>query len=361
MRINREELLSDLLLVKSGLSPREFIEQSSCFVFQDGQVMTFNDEVACRKNIGMKGITGAVQSVSLLAILEKMDDPILKVRENENGELEFRGKKKGFGVIMEAEVHLPIDRVEIPEKWKTLPKEFVQAVAMAQNCTSLDESRFLLTCVHIHPDYIEACDNHQAMRCNVRTGLKNPVLVRGSSIRDVAQLGMDQVALTPSWVHFRQSPREDGDQNGLIYSCRRYSEEYPDLSPILVCKGHPWVIPKGISQASERASVFAADKAGDPLIHIHLSSGILKMEGRGVSGWYREVTKSVYDGPAVDFVMAPKLLQEISTKYNEAKISADKMKIMGGKEDGISWEYVTVLGKKNDAEVEGEGEEDEKS
>lgn len=334
MRINREELISDLQMVKAGVSPREFIEQSSCFIFQDGMVMTFNDEVACKKTTCLKGITGAVQAAALTAILEKLTEPELKVRENEKGELEFRGKKKGFGIVKDAEIFLPIDRVEVPEKWKSLPPEFTEAVGLVQHCVSTDENRFLLTCIHLTPTHIEACDNLQVMRCQIETKLKTSVLVRGTSLQHLTSLAMDKIALTESWLHFR-------NQSGLIYSCRRYAEEYHNLDGILSVKGHPIVIPKGLSEASDRAAVFAADKAGDPLMTVALRDGLIRLTGEGLSGWYKEIKKANYHGPPMEFVIAPELLKHISSKHSDAQISQKKLKVNGG-----SWEYVTVLGRK---------------
>lgn len=343
MKINREKFLNALELVKAGLSSREFIEQSSCFVFQDHTVMTFNDEVACRMSVDAD-ILGAVQASSLLSILGKLDDPELLVRENDKGELEFRGKNKGFGVTKESEIFLPIDRVETPEKWHSLPKEFTEAIGLVHHCVSSDESKFVLTCVHIHPDYVEACDNHQLMRCCISTGLKRSVLVRGSSLRAITQLGMDQIALTKSWIHFK-------NQDGLIYSCRRYTEDYPALDKVIELKGHPIVIPKGLAEASDRAAVFASDKSGDPLVTISLESGRIRLVGEGVSGWYKEVKKVAYEGPPMQFVIAPELLKHISERYKEAVVGENKLKVSSG-----GWEYVTVLGQK---EVESPAEQAE--
>lgn len=348
MKVNREKFLNVLEMVKAGLSPREFIEQSSCFVFQNGVVMTFNDEVACRMESGVD-ITGAVQAASLLAILEKIDDPDLKIRENEKGELEFRGKSKGFGITKDAEIFLPIDRVETPEKWRPLPKEFTEAIGHVHHCVSTDESKFLLTCVHVHPEYIEACDNLQMMRCSVNTGIKNSVLIRGTSIGHITSLGMDQVALTKSWIHFR-------NQAGLVLSCRRYRENYPSLDSIISSKGAPFVIPKGLAEASDRAAVFAEDKSGDALVHICLSQGKLRISGEGLSGWYKEVKSAAYDGPRLDFLISPGLLKLISERWSDAEISDEKLKISGG-----GWTYVTVLGRhkdgSSDAPEETKGEE----
>lgn len=321
-------------MVKAGVSPREFIEQSSCVIFQDDQVITFNDEVACRKPTCLKGITGAVQAAALMSILEKLTEPELKVRENEKGELEFRGKKKGFGIVKDAEIFLPIDRVETPEKWKSLPPEFTEAVGLVQHCVSKDENKFLLTCIHLSPTHIESCDNLQIMRVQVDTKLKTSVLVRGTSLQYLTSLAMDKIALTESWVHFR-------NQSGLVYSCRRYAEEYPNLDAMLSVKGHAIVIPKGLSEASDRAAVFAADKAGDPLMTVALREGLIRLTGEGLSGWYKEIKKANYHGPPMEFVIAPELLKHISEKHSNARINQDKLKVTGG-----TWQYVTCLGRK---------------
>jgi hypothetical protein len=348
MRIKREELINDLEMVKSGISPREFIEQSSCFCFQDGMVITFNDEVACRKKTVLR-TTGAVQAAALMEILQKVNEPDLKVRENEKGELEFRGKRKAFGIVKDAEIFLPIDRVEIPEKWHPLAPEFTEACSLVHHCVSQDENRFLLTCVHITPDYIEACDNMQALRCRIKTGLKHSTLVRGTSLQHISSLGMDQISLTSSWLHFK-------NQQGLVFSCRRYAEDYPTLDDILVVKGHSIVIPKGLKEASERAAVFATDQSGDPQMSVSLKEGLLQIKGEGYSGWYKELKKVAYKGPPISFLISPELLKEISEKHSDANITQDKLKIVGG-----SWEYCTVLGRKQEKiqEADRNGEEEE--
>jgi hypothetical protein len=348
MEIEREKFLADLGMVKSGLSAREFLEQSSCFVFMDGMVMTFNDEVACRKDINL-GITGAVQAATLLAILEKITDKKLDVDENEKGELEFRGEKKRFGVTKDAEVFLPIDRVRMPKHWHDIPKGVVEAIGWVKHCVSLDESRFLLTCIHLHPDYVEACDNYQVMRVKIKTGLPGSVLVRGTSLAPIVGvqegegeadeetsrgLGMNQIAMTKSWLHFK-------NEEGLIYSCRRYVEDYPSLDKLIGVEGHPIVLSKGLKGASDCAAVFATDKSGDPLVGVKLNEGRITIRGEGLSGWYEEKRKVTYDGPPIEFFIAPDLLHHISEKYSDAQIRKDRLKVTGG-----GWEYVTVLGMK---------------
>ena len=337
MKINREDLINSLEMVRAGLSAREFIEQSSCFAFSDGMVMTFNDEIACRKEVPIS-ITGAVQAAPLIEILNKIDDPELKVDESEEGKLRFLAKNKRFWLVKDAEIFLPIDKVEVPEKWKSLPKDFTEAVGLVHHCVSSDESRFLLTCIHIHPEYVEACDNLQIMRCQIKTGLKKPTLVRGSSLKYITSLGMDQISLTKSWVHFKNPA-------GLIFSCRRYVEDYPDLSQFMKFEGQDVVIPKGLTEAAERAAIFAEDKSGDPQVFIDLSPGRLVITGIGISGKYEERKKVAYEGTPLKFAIAPDLLKHISEKYTNAEINEGRLKVKAG-----HWEYLTVLGKPKDKE-----------
>lgn len=342
MNINRERFLNNLEVVKAGLSPREFIEQSSCFCFEDGWVMTFNDEVACRKRIkDLDGepitIQGAVPANALLSMLAMLPEPELQLSEPDDKRLQFKGKGRAFYLIKEAEIHLPIDRVDRPEEedWQKLNPAFIEAVGRVQDCVSKDESRFMLTCVHITPKFVEACDNLQMMRYAVKTGIKEDLLVRGTSILPITELQMTKFALTKSWIHFR-------NKTGLVFSCRRYSEDYPPLDEILDCKGHEVKIPNTLAEASDRAAVLALDKTGEPVIKVRLSNGMVRVIGEGPIGGYKEVRKIDYEGPSVEFYIAPRLLRYIAEKYKEAVINPKRLKAIGE-----SWQYATVLGDVN--------------
>jgi len=348
MKIKREKFLNDLNAVKAGLSSKEFLEQSTSIVLQEeGTIVTFNDEVCCRKSTSLKGVSGAVHAQTLYEIIERMDDEFLEVRESD-GELEFAGKRKAFGVVKEKEIHLPIDRVEMPKAWRELPKEFAEAVQLVKHCVGTDENQFLLTCIHINADMIEACDNYQMMRCTVKTGLDRSVLVRGASLASIVPFAMESISLTKSWIHFKNS-------DGLMYSCRRYTEDYPSLESLLALKGHSIVIPRGLADASERAAVFGSEKTTTPMISVHLRQGKLKLKGENLMGWYREVRKVDYSGPEMEFVISASLLKHVSENYSDAKIGDDKLKVSGGQ-----WEYVTALGKKVEEDANDDAEKTEK-
>lgn len=334
MRVNREDLLNELESVRPGLSPKEIIEQSSCFVFSEGAVMTYNDEVACTRKCSLD-IEGAVQAEPLIAMLAKFPNDELDITPVE-GELQIKAGRRSSGIRMEQQILLPIDVVEKPRTWKPLDPEFAEAVDIVSRCASTDQSQFSVTCVHIHPDYVEACDNYQLSRFPMKNPIDQPYLVRVNSLKHIIDLGMTKFSETDSWVHFRNKQK-------LRLSCRRSLETYPDFSPFLKVKGTPTTLPKGLGEAVDKAEVFSKENADNNQVMVELSpknGGRLSVVGEGVSGWYKEVKKLKYLDKPIKFRIDPKLLIEITERHNDCEISKKHLIVKGAR-----FQYCTCLGK----------------
>ncbi len=326
--IDRQELLRRLEAVSHGLSPKDIIEQSASFIFRDGEVLTFNDEVCCRSSSGLpESFLGAVPHDPLLNTLRKLKEDSLSVETVEGG-LELVGKGRRAHVRMEAEVLLPVDKVGIPDSWTALPKDFLEALSIVQSCAGKDESRFERVCVHIHPKWLEASDNTQMARYNLKTGFQESVLIRRDAVRPLTQLGVTEFSDTEAWVHFRSQD--------LTYSIRRHLADYPNLTRVLEVEGDTVKLPKGLVDAAELAAVFVEK---DDLVTVELKQGRVKVKGEGPRGWYSESKKSTYQGDPIVFRIAPSLLAEIVKRHDECIIREGRLKVDGGK-----WAYVTSLG-----------------
>lgn len=332
MKVVRSEFLRNLETVQPGLSPREIVEQSSCFAFKAGKVMTFNDEVACTADsfLGDK-FTGAVQAKPLLAILSKLTEETIEI-EVDGEEMVLHGKKRKAGIRMEKEVMLPFDAVEKPKDWVKLHEEFIEAVSIVQECAGRDDEEFVRTCVHVAPGWVEANDNTQLSRYKLKTGIKQKSLIRKEAIKHIVTLDMTHLSETETWMHFRNS-------TSLVLSCRRYIEEYDDIESVLQGQGKPMTIPKGLADAADKASVFSGENADNNLVRIEMRPGKLRIKGVGASGWYSEIKQVKYKGPPISFLISPTLLSEIIKKHNECEIDGSKLRVDGGK-----WIYVTSLG-----------------
>jgi hypothetical protein len=337
MRINREEFLKQLESVLPGLSTKEIIEQSSCFIFKDKTVNTYNDEIACSQKSMLK-IEGAVPAMPFISILRKLKEDELEISAGENNKgttLLIKAKQKQAGINMEQDILLPIDAVDKPKKWKKLPENFADAIAIVQPCAGTNDAQFAMTCVHITPKWIEACDNHQVTRFKVKIDMNKPILIRRDSIKHLVPLEMIEFSETKHWIHFRNS-------SGLTLSCRHWLDEYPSdgITQILKVAGTPLKLPKGLKEAVEKAEIFSSENVDDGNVIVNIKKGKFKITGKGVSGWFTEIKKSKYDGASLQFTIPPKLLVELVQHYNECEVTENRLKVKGGK-----FVYVTVLGR----------------
>jgi DNA polymerase III sliding clamp (beta) subunit (PCNA family) len=333
MQMQRAELLRMLDAVSPGIATRELIEQSSCVVFDDGWLLTYNEELACAVKTDLP-LRGAVQAKALIDLLRKMPDDVIDV-DTDGPRLTVKAAKaRKAGIKMEAEILLPLDKVELPDGWSKLDPEFCEAANMVSQCASTSENdAFHLLCIHLTPDWMEACDNHQLMRYPLVTPISDRVLIRRGSLTHVGQMGATEISETKTWLHFRNAA-------GVILSCRRYFEAYPPLGPLLDFDGEPAAIPGGLNEAVERASIFSSDSADTNRVFVNLMPGVVVIEGVGACGEYAERKKISYDGPPIRFSIAPKLLTDISKRYKDCEIAPGRLKVNGGK-----FVYVSCLGK----------------
>lgn len=335
MKIEREELLQQLELVIPGVSKRDMIEQSNCFLFLKDRIVTYNDEMMISAKCET-GITGAVQAEPLLALIRKLSDAELEITSSDS-HIKIKGKGRRLSAIrLDKQVIFDYSKMEFPgeEDWKTLPDEFVSAVSRVYQCAGKDSSQFSLTCVHLHKKWIEAFDNFQITRYFCKMDLKESILVPASTIKNVVSMDINKFGLTDSWIHFT-------NEDELLISCRTDKRDYPDTSPILEEEGSEIVIPKGLSECVERAEIFSVANQDENVVEVTLGNETLQIKGEGAVGWYKEQITIPYKGEEIHFLVPPSLLYDLSSiKSTQCEVSEDKLIVRGEK-----WIYVTALGK----------------
>lgn len=331
MRVQRSTLIAQLETVRHGLSPKDIVDQASCFAFRDGKVFTFNDEVACwgpsAFNPEGKGIV--VPSGPLLALLPKLPDDELDFSFTDEG-LVIKGKNKRTKIRVEGEIRLPIDTVTIakPGDYFDAPDGFVEGLSLVEKCAGTDDADFKYTCINMTPKWIEACDNSQIARFRMKLpGLTDgSFLVRKEAIKSVLSLDVKKIATSGAWVFFK-------DDRGVVIACRRYVEEYLNLTAAieLVGSGVPAELPKGLGDAATNAAIFSAENGDDDQVLVKLKAGVASITGEGATGSHNELRRVKYDGPPVSFRISPKLLVRITTDYPECEVSGAAMRVVVGR------------------------------
>lgn len=334
MRVSRPDLLQALEYLQAGLSSRPILEQTDCFAFKDGRIITYNDEVACHvKSKLAKEVCGAVTATPLLRLLQKLPEDELDITAGDN-RLDIKGKRKLYWVQMFKEVFLAFSNVEIPKTWKPLHDSFDDAISIVVEVAGTDEGEPLATCVHIHPKWIESSDKTQSCRYRMRTGVDKPVLVKAHALKGLLDMGMTEFSETATWIHFR-------NPSGICYSIRQQLEDFPDLGPHLnVETSQPITLPKGLADAAGRIGDFSAENADENQVLVELRPGKLKITGKGVLGGGYEWKTVKYSGKELSMLISPLTLEQIAKKHNECFVSEDRIKI-----EGTKWKYVTSIGK----------------
>lgn len=323
MKVSREKLLSTLDLVSPGVAAREVFDQCDCFAFtKEGNVVTFNDEVACIQKSPIK-IKGAVHASTLRTILQKLEEETVDI-EVDKQNLSIVGKRKTMTIRMERKILLPLKHLDVPSKWHSLPENFGDAVAFVKGCAGKDESKPASTCVHITSLFLEAFDNEQyaCFKTKIKS-MQQDVLVRATALSHVTDLAVSQYSITKAWVHFR-------NPSGLIFSCRRINKKFPDCKNLRRIKGTRIKLPDKLAKATQRAEVFSANGPDDNQVLIELAKGKVIVSGSGAHGTYRETRNVPYKGEPLQFMIAPTMLANLLKQQQyDCEVMPTALKVEG--------------------------------
>lgn len=319
MNVSRVDLIQALESVSPGLSIKG-VEQSDCYVFSKGKIFTYNGEIACQIKSPIK-LTGALKFHSVSKLLPKIKDDELEIIQDQ-GKLIIKGNRKRLEVAFESEVKLPYAVVEQASDWIRLNDNFLEALNIVQQCAGDDEEKFLASCIHIHPKFMEATDNVQMIRYKINTNFSKPVLVKKSSLKHILSLDVQEFCETTNWIHFRNPEH-------LSYSCLKTNEEYLNLSPIIKTEVEKKIaIPRMLSEIVERAQISSDEKGKeDSVVSVKLKEGKIIIEGVGNTGRYVEWKKIKYSGDEINFLVTPKVFIELVKKYETVRINDRMMKV----------------------------------
>lgn len=315
--MDRQQFISLLESVSPGLARKVIVEQSDTFIFQDGQVSTYNGEICVRAPLpeDLKFLEGAIPGKELYDLLRSLPADELDIKETKK-ELKISGgsKKKFSAGIKRHTVEVVID-VPQPKKWEELPEKFTQAVSACLFSVSSDMTRPLLTCVHVAPDYAESCDDYRATRVPLEGGPNPNLLIPGRYAQYLVDYSVTALARSRGWLHFKT-----GD--GVVFSCRTYEGDYPNISSVVCAEGSPVTIPqKGVLDLLLSANVFArGDHKLDDTVRLTFDSGVLYVRGQSASGWFEGSHKVRYKGDPIAAEINPHMLVDILERSSKARI-----------------------------------------
>lgn len=330
MKIKTSQLKETLAALKAGLSGgKETTDQSTSFVFDQGMIYTYNDDISIRMPFPDKSIHGSANAKELIALANKVKGDEIDVEiVEEKSELRLKSGRSKAGIKLDAEIRMPLDEIKkLPNKqhWYFLPKEFKEGLKSTLFSTSSEMDEIIFTAVNCRENRMESTDNDRATRWTILSGATMDFLLPADAGKFLIQYKeLVSWAVTEGWLHFKVKNGEDE----ITFSCRTFEGEFPDLTPHFEVEGFMLIFPDGIKDVLDRAGVFTdAEFAQDQLISISVDQkGVMTVRAEGDNGWFEETVRlRQHTKQDFSFQINPQYLSQILNTVGSAIVGSDRV------------------------------------
>jgi hypothetical protein len=322
MKIQRKEFLRHLESCAPGLSSTDNIEQSECFLFTNGKVYTFNDEVLCQQDT-VVNFRCAAPAKPLLETLRKLTEDEIDISLKDSQLVIKCANIRQIKLNVQLDVIPHYESVDAPGEWSDVPPVFADALAMAADSAAKDSEAWELTCVELSSRGLQATDVFQAVRYKLDCPISKPTLIKRAACGAVNELGVAALAESVGWVHFKT-------YTGLQVAVRAYSGSLPDLSDAFRSQSEASLrFPSSLLDALQKAAAFLADTGTGKQAQFRLKPGKIMVRGQNESGIYEEVRDVEYDGPSKCFGINPKHIQTLLKHDYPVSLTQSALRIRG--------------------------------
>jgi len=333
MKINRQELIKALEIVKPALANKEMIEQSTSFAFMDGRVVTYNDEISISHPVTDLSIDGAVKAGKLYGYLNKVKKDEIEFVITDS-EIRMTVGKSKAGLVLQAEVKLPLDEIGKMGKWQKLPEGLIEAIKFCVFSCSNDMSKPVLTCIHVRKDTSQAeSSNNRRATFHKFDGILpgSSFLIPSHSAVELCKLPATHIAQGSGWVHFKTA--ED-----TIFSCRIFQDDFPEMKHLFKVEGKELKLPKTLGDILDKAGVFSSKEHFlDDRVEISLADNKIKIRVEQDSDWFQEDANIRYSGEPISFQIHTAFLKEIC-QQGKCILGENMLKFQGD-----NWEHILAL------------------
>lgn len=326
MLYNRKQLLEDLNKAAPGLADKEIIEQSTSFVFIDGYIVTFNDEIAVSfKSPFGTDVEGAVPAKELLGFLDKIEDKEIDVHTTKK-ELCIKGKGKKIELAIVKDIELPLSEIinfnpdEV--EWIDLAIDTMEAIEFCKFSVSPHTIKPVLNSLHLNGDVVESCDNYRITRFFLdKPTFLDPILIQANNIKILPNYPeLTKYAAYDGWAHFSD------DKNNIVVSCRLLEEKFPKVGNFITEGKIKIDFPDGLDK-SLRAAEIVLDRStiDNEKVTISLKKDELILQSKGPNGKYTEHVKykNNKNKKYVTFNIHPTFLRQILKLMNSARLNTN--------------------------------------
>lgn len=357
MKVNRNELITAIDRVKSGLSNQNLYELGALLNFTGTYIITSSDILFASIPFDLKEVGSfSVDAKGFYNILSGITEDEIEIKLNKDSLSISTDKTRArirISIRDEAELKT-IQKIAKEEAWNKLSKTFMKYLSICSISTLGDglSSDSVLKNILIKDNMVVSSDSFRISKCMMRRKLRLPkkeVLLPSEAISKILNKSFDSYSFSSPFFLLK-------NDSNLIYGIRMEEGKYKEFEEYFNFDGVEIDFPNDLFIVVSNASKFLRDSndeisSENDIIRITLKKNLIIVRAKRDIGWIEKKITTTYTGDSFSFIANPRLLEELSKEVTKMIVGEGKALF---KTEGI--EILIVLPQEDKKEEDGNEE-----
>lgn len=293
MKINRIEFLIALKQVMPGIeSDSVLLEGSDSFIFHDGYIHTYNDNISVSipflitdKNNG--NVSGAIKAKDFYNLLNRYSgDSIHLIPKKDKWILKSENAVAELTLLENTLIDKVKGLFDDKNKYINIPEKFIEGISICL----FSSNKSVLAGIFVENEIITSTDEIRINWYNVGVSINNSFWIADEAAKELIKLNnLKSISISDSWVHFKTEDK-------TIFSCKRLNQENYPIKMIkdLVERNQKEKtdisnkLPEGLMAAINRAAALSTNIESFDTIKLTFSNENIEVYSERASGKYTE-------------------------------------------------------------------------
>jgi hypothetical protein len=293
MIIDRKEFISVLKRAMPGIDTgNSTLEGADTFIFNDGWIHTYNDNISVSvpfsiKNKSGDNISGVLKAKEFFDLLNRYKEDSIKLIPKDDMWIIQTEKSKAELTLLENSLLEKIQNINQAKlKWNSIPELFIEGLSIC----IFSSNRSSLSGIFVQNDKIVSTDEIRINIFTMDSSIEDSFWINDASASELIKLNNPkQYAISDSWIYFKT---EAGD----IFSCKRLSQDkYPIKQIETLMEKHTYsktdvsnILPSTLAEAINRAASFSINIESFETVKLTFTNEGINIFSKRTSGKYNE-------------------------------------------------------------------------
>lgn len=284
MITERKKLLETLTKMMPGIDSKELVASMTQLHFTGKSLISYNDAVYVRCNLPTE-FQCSVHARTLYNLLKQLDTEKVKLELVDNRlRLNTLGIAADLTIGEGTEINEILNALDKEIKTlktiEPLPTDFLKAVELCSFSAMTKDIGGSFTCINVSDHYVMSSDRSRFSLFRMETTMAE-IMFKAVVVPDLVKYDLKLYSATKGWIHFFES------KDGLVFSVRRYSGEFPTKEIILYSNANPnpvkVALPEEVLSSLGLMGIFTEGQQ-QKYVQVTANDGQLIMKVSGING-----------------------------------------------------------------------------